>query len=244
MKKLLISLSSLLVLLFTGCGGGGGGDESTPAEPNTNVYDLRTFFDTGSFLIEGSGTLTAPAGTIAAEGTYQNSYQGTSVVTSGETVHNHDITITLISGVATVTQSSASTSYMGNFFSINNVIETEINNVIETDEYNCTVTLPLADLTPLPIDAKVGYVSNEVRLECDNDTYMTNVIELNDAGGGNAEISINYNIYASLNDAHLAIETDNIVVNASMAIKNADISGRLVPEDVSYTFSSTLITQP
>jgi len=239
MKKLLIGLSSLLVLILASCGGGSGG-----SWVNTNEYDLRTFFDTGSFLIEGEGTLTSPAGTISAVGTYQNSYLGTSVVTGGETVHNHDITTALNSAVATVTQSSKSASYMGNFFSINNIIETEINNVIETDEYNCTTTLSLAKLTPLPIDAEVGYKSKEVRLECNNDTYMTNVIRLNFVDSENAEISISYNIYASIDDTLLASETDNIEVNASMAIKNAEISGRLIPDDVSYTFSSTLITQP
>lgn len=217
MKKIL-GLSAIVVLLFAGWGN----EDGEPAL-NTNQYDLRTFFDTGSFSSKGKGTLTKSSNTVKSKGTYQNSYQGTDVVTSGETIHKHDIKIKLTDGKKTVPKLTESASYMGNFF------------VIKTDEYKCSTTLPLSDLVPLSSDAQVGYISNEVRLECDNGTYMTNAIKLKDAGGGNALISVSYNTYSSSDGTLLASETENIVVDSSMAIQDAEISAKLIPEDIGYS---------
>jgi len=121
-----------------------------------------------------------------------------------------------------------------------NIIRT--NNI--TEGVICDATLPLPDLTPIPIDAQVGYISDVVSLQCDDGTYITHVIKLNDAGGGNAEISIISNIYAAQGGALQATETDNIVVTPSMSMVNAEISGYIASEDATFTLYSTSITQP
>lgn len=231
MKPIKMILLAGTAILFTACGGGGG--DSTIV-PNTNLYDLRTFIDTGSFTVDGEGTANTPFGAIDLVGTYKSSYQGTRVVNSGETVHLHDITMILSGGGVTVSEKAESSTYMGNIIRTNDIT----NGVI------CDATLPLPDLTPIPTDAQVGYISDVVSLQCDDGTYITHVIKLNDAGGGNAEISIISNIYASQGGALQATETDNVVVTPSMSMVNVEISGYIASEDATFILYSTSITQP
>lgn len=242
MKKLLIGLSSLFVLLFTGCGGGGGGDSTTTtitaSLANTNQYDLRTFIDTAAYTIDGEGTITSLSGsgaTIATgTGTYQSSYQGTEVVTTGETVHLHDITMLLDAGGIAFEQSASSTTYMGNIIGI-----------LHSTDVSCGFPIEfLATITPVPTDAQVGYISDEISLECDDGTYITNVLELNDAGGGNAELSIISNTYVSQGGALQSSETDNIVVTPTMSMVNADITGSIPADGITFVLYSTNITEP
>lgn len=231
MKRIKMILLAGTVILFTACGGGGG--DSTTL-PNTNQYDLRTFIDTGSFTVDGEGTANTPSDAIDLLGTYKNAYQGTSVVGSGETVHHHDITMTLSGAGVTVSQMAESSTYMGNIIRTNNM----------TDAIICDATLPLPDLTPIPIDVQVGYISDIVSLQCDDGTYTTHVIKLNDAGGGNAEISLISNTYASQGGPLEYSETSKIVVTPSMSMVNAEISGYIASEDATFTLYSTAITQP
>lgn len=232
MKPIKMTLLAGTVMLFTACGGGGG--DSIISVPNTNLYNLRTFIDTGSFTVVGEGTANTPSGAIDLSGTYKNSYQGTSVVGSGETVHHHDITMILSGAGVTVSQKAESSTYMGNIIRTNNI----------TDGIICEATLPLPDLTPIPTGAKVGYISDIVSLQCDDGTYITNVIKLNDAGGGNAEISLISNTYASQGGALEYSETSDIVVTPSMSMVNAEISGYIASEDATFTLYSRSITQP
>lgn len=231
MKPIKMTLLAGTVILFTACGGGGG--DSTTL-PNTNQYDLRTFIDTSSFTVHGEGTANTPSGTYDVSGTYKSSYQGTSVVGSGETVHHHDVTMMLTVGSVTVSQRAESSTYMGNIIRTNNITEGVI----------CEATVPLPDLTPIPTNAQVGYISDEVSLQCDDGSYITQVIKLNDAGGGNAEISVISNIYAYQGGALQATETDNVVVTPTMGMVNAEISGYIPSEDTTFTLYSTSITQP
>lgn len=229
MKKITMSLLVSTAILFTACGGGG-----SSTVPNTNQYDLRTFIDTGSFTVDGEGTANTPSGAIDLVGTYKTSYQGTGIVGSGETVHHHDITMILSGGGLTVSEKAESSTYMGNIIRTNDIT----NGVI------CDATLPLPDLTPIPTDAQVGYMSDVVSLQCDDGTYITHVIKLNDAGGGNAEISLISNIYEFQGGALQATETDNVVVTPSMSMVNVEISGYIASDDATFTLYSTSITQP
>lgn len=235
MKKLLIGLSSLFVLLFTGCGGGGGDSTTIIASAaNSNQYDLRTFIDTAEYTIDGEGTITSNAVTYNATGTYQSSYQGTEVVTTGETVHLHDITMLLDAGGIAFEQSASSSTYMGNIIGI-----------LHSTDVSCGFPIEsLAVIAPVPNDAQVGYTSDVVPLSCSDGTYITNVLELNDAGGGNAELSIISNTYVSKGGALKSTETDNIVVTPTMSMVNADITGSIPADGITFALYSTSITQP
>ena len=112
-----ILLAGSSVLFITACGGGGSSDST---EPNTNIYDLRTFIDTKGYTIEGEGTISIPNNTINLTGTYQSIYRGESTAPTGETVHNHDIGIILSADSITITQSSSSITYEGNIVYIDN----------------------------------------------------------------------------------------------------------------------------
>jgi hypothetical protein len=232
MKQITMSLLASTAILFTACGGGG---DDTTIVPNTNQYDLRTFMDTSSYTVTGEGTAITPNGTFDLTGTYKSSYQGTSVVGSGETVHHHDVTMLLtVVGVGTISQNAESSTYVGNIIRTNNLTEGVI----------CEATLPLPDLTPIPTDAQVGYISDVVSLQCDDGSYATRVIKLNDAGGGNAEISVISNMFEYQGGTLLGSETDNVIVTPSMSMVNVEISGYDVSTDTTVTLNSTSITQP
>lgn len=225
-----ILLTSSATLLLTACGGGGG---STPVEPNTNQYDLRTFIDTVAYTINGEGTITAPAGTIAVTGTFKSVYNNTGVV-NGVTAHLHDVTLILSGGGTTVTSDIESATYMGNIIYTNNITENRV----------CETVLAPSTLTPIPIDAQVGYISDVVALTCSDGNYVTNLLKLNDAGGGNAELSIISNTYESQGGALVSSETDSIIVTPTMSMLNANITGSIPADGITFALYSTSITQP
>lgn len=224
-----IFLAGTAAMFMNACGGG----SSDPVEPNTNQYDLRTFIDTKGYTINGEGTISTPNDTLNLTGTLQSIYQGVSMAPSGETVHNHDITIILTADTITVTQSASSTTYEGYIVYMDNI----------TNGVVCETPLALTEITPIPTDAQVGYISPEIPLECSDGTYITNVIKLNDAGGGNAEMSIISNVYTSQGGVLESSETDNIIVTPTMNMVNAEITGSIPADGITFVLSSTSIAQ-
>ena len=231
MKKITtILLAGIAAMFMSACGGGGG---STPVEPNTNQYDLRTWINTAGYHIDGEGTITAPTGTLNVDGFYRSFYEGTSIAPTGETVHNHFVTLSLTAATITIMQSVNSTTYEGNLVYVDNV----------TDGIVCETPLALADIMPVPTDAQVGYISDIIPLECSDGSYITYLIKLSDAGGGNAELSIISNTYVSQGGALESSETDSIIVTPTMSIVNAEITGSIPADGITFALSSTFITQ-
>lgn len=223
-----LAIVSASVIGLTGCGGGG-----SSSEPNTNLYDLRTWIDTAEYTITGSGTITVTGNTIPVTGTYQSIYLGTSTAPTGVTVHDHDVTMILSGAGITEIQSANSSTYMGYIVYTENT----------TSGVTCETPLTPADITPVPTDAQVGYISSVIPLECSNGTYVTTAIRLTDAGGGNATFSLISNIYASQGGALLSSETDNIVVTPNMSMVSANISGSIPADDITFNIDSTSIVQ-
>lgn len=231
MKKVITILLAVTAAMFmTACGGGGGGSVS---EPNTNQYDLRTFIDTASYTINGEGTITISGETYSGTGVYQSTYQGTGTAPTGETINNHE---TIMLGSANGIDLSLlrnHATYMGYIAFVE----------YPNDGISCETPLSSSDVTPIPTDAQVGYISDIVPLECNNGAYITNVFKLSDAGGGNAELSLISNTYEYQGGALMVSETMNIVVTPGMSIVSAEISRNDSWNDLSLLVYSTSITQ-
>lgn len=223
-----ILLAGTAAMYMSACGGG----SSDPVEPNTNLYDLRTWVDTAEYTITGSGTITVSGTPYPVTGTYQSIYLGTSTAPTGETVHNHDVTMELSGANITEIQSVDSSTYMGYIVYTNNI----------TSGVTCETPLTLSDITPVPTNAQVGYISSVIPLECSDSSYVTTTIKLTDAGGGNATFSLISNTYASQGGALLSSETDNIVVTPNMSMVSANISGS-IPPNTTFDIDSTSIVQ-
>lgn len=234
MKKITtILLAGTAAIFMNACGGGGSSDPVDPVEPNTNQYDLRTFINTKGYVIDGEGTITVPTGKLNLTGTLQSIYQGVSMAPTGETVHNHDVTIILTADTISVTQSADSTTYEGYIVYVDRI----------TDGVVCETPLALSSLTPVPIDAQVGYISDTIPLECSDGSYVTTVLKLNDAGGGNAELSVISNTYVSQGGVLESSETDNIILSPTMSILSANISGSIPADGITFNLDSTSIAQ-
>jgi len=250
-KYLEYGLALALSIGFTGCGGGGGGDTvpvgggDTAPVTNTNKYDLRTFINTAAYTIDGVGTVTLPSGDTAnLTGTYKSFYDGAelfvpflvpdgAVVPDEVLLHRHDGTIILTAGTMTQTISTESITHMGHIVVMNNI----------TTAVNCVTPFTPDQITPVPIDAQVGYISDIIPLSCDNGSYITNVIRLDDAGGGNAELSIISNTYEYQGGALQSTETDRIIVTPNMSIVNVEKLISFPTGGPSLTLHSTSIVQ-
>lgn len=228
MKKIAtIILAGTAAVFMSACGGGGG---STPSEPNTNVYDLRAFIDIPNYTILGTGTISSPAGTINVTGSYWSQYNGPGEVNG---THAHEAIMTLTDGDITVEDNFYAETYMGIIFSTYNRLT----------DISCELTpLILDSLTPVPSDAQVGYQSGEVTLQCSDGSYVTNSIELNDAGGGNAIFSYTSNTY-EVGGALRSTQTANIEITPNIRIVDAEISGSIPGDGITFTLYSTSIEQ-
>lgn len=235
MNQIITILLAGTAAMFMSACGGGSSDPVDPVEPNTNKYDLRTWIDTGGFLINGEGTLTlSPEDPINVTGSFQSEYLGTSTAPTGETVHDHNITMILSAeGVTALERKLSRSTYMGNVVSVTNAV----------GGGPCETTLELAALTPVPTDAEVGYMSEVVPYLCDDGRYITNQIKLEDAGSGNAIFSLLINVYESEGGALIVNETDSIVITPDMSLVSGEIIGSFPLSNISYELYSTSIVQ-
>ena len=234
MKQITTILLAGTIAMFMSACGGGSSDPVDPIEPST-TYDLRTWIDTGGYLINGEGTLTSSEGTINVTGSFQSEYLGTSTAPTGETLHDHNITMILSAeGLTQPFERKISRStYMGNVISVTNAI----------GGGPCETTLELAALTPVPTNAEIGYISETIPYLCDDGRYITNQIKLEDAGSGNALFSLLINVYESEGGALIINETDSIVITPDMNLVSGEIIGSFPLTGISYELYSTSIVQ-
>ena len=261
MKQIIIILLTVAVtIVMSSCGGGGSSDpaDSNTTEPNTNQYDLRKFIDTASYRVEGTGIARFFRVSYHLTGIYQSTYNGTSIVSTGETVYDHNITLTLDIGEE-IPEPWYKTAYFKDITMIPSVVDGQDIQSANISTYmghliyvelnqgrTCKTTFEFNEIAPVPTDARVGYISDEVPLICNDGTYVINVMELNDTGGGNAELSIISKTYVSEDERLLESLTTNIVLTQTMSMLNVEISIRIFLEEgfiEDYTLYSTSITQ-
>lgn len=218
MKKFItILLVGTAAIFMSACGGSSDTvdsnttvpDDTNTTEPNTNKYDLRTFMDIPGYTIYGVATIGEPAGTINGTGSYQVIYNGPGEVPT----HTHEVIMTLTGEETTVDINFYAITYMGHtIYTYDRISEVE-----------CTTSIDLSTIIPVPTDAQIGYRSDSLRLNCDDGIYKINYIHLDDVGGGNAELSI----INGKTDSHGAVfkgfDKYIFTVTPDMRIINAEI---------------------
>ena len=169
MKKLTTALlTGSALLLFTACGGGGGdnGGGNNPPPTTTTKYDVRSFIDTASLLIDMEGTYNGSP----TEQTFENEYLGT-IQYDGLTMNEHLVTYSYHGAISS---SASSYTYMGNLH--------------YQDSYGgiCTIEAGFTP-TPIPESVEVGFQSDVIPMDCGNG-HLEVSFEVKDGGGDNALI--------------------------------------------------------
>ncbi len=232
MRKITTTLlTGSALLLFTACGGGGS-DSGTNPTPTEYTYNLQDYLNTYSGHMNLEGTAYTANGNIPVGMESIIEYVGTYTATTGETLHQKDQTqIYNINGTSIISTSSVGfyKGYMAELISY------------ETGVY-CGATLSSSSVTPIPKDAKIGYVSDTIPLECSDGTSMTYLLKLESAGGSNALMKGILNAYSN-NGALVGSSTSETIVTPSMDIINYHMEIKDLVNGGSAILDSTSISQ-
>ncbi len=232
MRKITTALLTGSALLFTACGGGGGGGDNPPPV-ETYTYDLNTFLNAAQYNFTFEGNIESVQGSIDASGTLYHSYEGEETV-DGIAGHNQKTVLTM--------NNIISTSYSFVYEGYTAASYNELANIY------CETTLSPSDVTPVPTNAKIGYVSNNIPLQCEDLTtgetsFENYLIELKSAGGSNATLNVTHNRFdrqgGTLQDSTVAY----ITVTPNMDMVNVETVTNSVSQGFKSTLHSTSITQ-
>jgi len=232
MKKLTtILVTGVAALFFTACGGGSSGDDTNP--PVEYTYNLQNFLNTVAYSMTLEGTTEVANNTINISAEIFVQYKGTFTTAEGDIVHEKDITQIFNRNGTEVIGTSNAVFYNG--YMVYQVIN-------ETGVY-CVTPLDAEDITPIPTDAKIGYISDSLPLECSDGTYITYLGKLESAGGSNATIKGIINTYSHKGGTLINTSTSETVVDPSMNIINFSLDTKDFTNGVNTTLDSTSITQ-
>ena len=217
------------LLLFTACGGG----SSSDGDVTEYTYNLQNYMNTSSYRMNLEGTLQAGDNNLNVSAEMYLDYEGTHTVEGGHIVHEKELTQILnVDGIEVIATSYAEfyNGYM-------------VYQVINETGVSCLTPLSAEEITPIPTDAKIGYISDSIPLECSDGTYMTYLGKLEGAGGSNATIKGIVNTYSHKGGTLINTGISETVVDPSMNIINYYVETKDFNNGINMTLDSTSITQ-